>query len=196
MFIRLWTSVSIVADMDGLCCKLTDPCQRVEPTLPGDRHGLLELDRNQLIREVLLGKGNYGEVYRGTYGQRQVAIKSMKTDNRNRASNVEKFIDEAKIMKDLLHKNIVRLYGVCTEEEPIFIVTEYMAHGSLLVLLREDQGKTIKFKTIIDYATQVRILSWEKVTDDDHWNMLFIQIALGMSYLEEKRYVHCDLAGK
>lgn len=145
--------------MDGLCCKLTDPCQRVEPTLPGDRHGLLELDRNQLIREVLLGKGNYGEVYRGTYGQRQVAIKSMKTDNRNRVSNVEKFIDEAKIMKDLLHKNIVRLYGVCTEEEPIFIVTEYMAHGSLLVLLREDQGKTIKFKTIIDYATQVRILS-------------------------------------
>ena len=134
---------------------MTSPCRRIEPIIPIDRHGLLELDRKQLIQEVLLGKGNYGEVFRGKYGQRIVAIKLMKTDSKNRLTNVEKFLDEAKIMKDLLHKNIVRLYGVCTEEEPIFIVTEFMNHGCLLSFLRQDQGQLIKFKHILDYAAQV-----------------------------------------
>jgi serine/threonine protein kinase len=81
----------------------------------------------------------------------------MKTDNKNRMCNVDKFLDEAKIMRDLLHKNIVRLYGVCTQEEPIFIVTEFMAHGCLLNYLRDGAGKNMKFKTILDFAAQVNI---------------------------------------
>jgi hypothetical protein len=145
------------ANVDGLCCLLTRPCRKIEPTVPADRHGLLELDRSQLLRTDLLGKGNYGEVYRGKYGQRDVAIKYMKTDNKNRVYNVDKFLDEAKIMKDLLHKNIVRLYGVCTQEEPNFIVTEFMAGGCLLNYLRDGLGKNIKFKTILDFAAQVKI---------------------------------------
>ncbi|CAF4769472.1 unnamed protein product, partial [Rotaria sp. Silwood1] len=73
---------------DGLCCLLTRPCRKFEPTVPADRHGLLELDRSQLSRIELIGKGNYGEVYRGKYGQRDVAIKCMKTDTRDRIYNV------------------------------------------------------------------------------------------------------------
>ena len=115
----------------------------------------MELDRSLLTSVALLGKGNYGEVYKGKYGQRDVAIKCMKTDGKNRLSHVGKFLDEAKIMKDLLHKNIVRLYGVCAREEPIFIVTEYMANGCLLNYLREGQGRNLKFKTILDFAAQV-----------------------------------------
>jgi serine/threonine protein kinase len=134
---------------------LTRSCRKIEPTVPADRHGLLELDRAQLLRTELIGKGNYGEVYRGKYGHRDVAIKCMKTDNKNRLHNVDKFIDEAKTMRDLLHKNIVRLYGVCTQEEPIFIVTEFMANGCLLNYLRDGQGKNIKFKAVLDFAAQV-----------------------------------------
>lgn len=117
-------------------------------------HNLLELDRHQLSRTELLGRGNYGEVFKGKYGQRDVAIKCMKTDNK-RTCNVDKFLDEAKIMRDLLHKNIVRLYGVCTKEEPIFIVTEFMQHGCLLNYLRDGAGKDLKFKLILDFAAQV-----------------------------------------
>jgi serine/threonine protein kinase len=142
-------------NVDGLCCLLTRPCRKIEPTIPADRHGLLELDRSQLLRTDLLGRGNYGEVYKGKYGQRDVAIKCMKTDNKNRVCHVDKFLDEAKIMRDLLHKNIVRLYGVCTQEEPIFIVTEFMTHGCLLSYLRDGPGKNLKFKTILDFAAQV-----------------------------------------
>ncbi len=150
------------ANVDGLCCLLTRPCRKIEPTIPADRHGLLELDRAQLLRTELLGRGNYGEVYKGKYGQREVAIKCMKMDNKNRVCNVDKFLDEAKIMRDLLHKNIVRLYGVCTQEEPIFIVTEFMAHGCLLNYLRDGPGKNLKFKTILDFAAQVRFTFFEK----------------------------------
>lgn len=117
---------------------------------------MLELDRGQLQLAELLGRGNYGEVYKGNYGHRDVAIKCMKMDNKNRTCNVDKFLDEAKIMRDLSHKNIVRLYGVCTQGEPIFIVTEYMASGCLLNYLRDGPGKDLKFKTILDFAAQVK----------------------------------------
>jgi serine/threonine protein kinase len=50
--------------------------------------------------------------------------------------NLEKFVHEVKIISDVLHENIVRFYGVCIQEDSIFIVTEFMAHGSILNYLR------------------------------------------------------------
>jgi cell division control protein CDC15 len=83
------------------------------------------------LHTKLIGRGNYSEVYKGKYGQRDVTIKCLDTKYENLEGNVDKFLDEAKIMKDLLHNNILRLHGVCTQEESICIVTEYMAHGYL-----------------------------------------------------------------
>ena len=151
-------SLSRLANVDGLCCLLTRPCRKIEPTVPADRYGVLELDRAQLVRTELVGKGNYGEVYRGKYGQRDVAIKYMKTDGKTNMTNVDKFLEEAKIMKVFSHKNIVRMYGICTQEEPIFIVTEFMVNGCLLNYLRDGQGKNLKFKTVLDFAAQVRTI--------------------------------------
>ena len=36
------------------------------------------------------------------------------------------FIEEAKVMTKLQHNNLVQLYGVCSKNRPIFIITEYM----------------------------------------------------------------------
>ena len=36
------------------------------------------------------------------------------------------FIEEAKVMTQLQHNNLVQLYGVCSKNRPIFIITEYM----------------------------------------------------------------------
>lgn len=41
-------------------------------------------------------------------------------------------------MKKLRHQKLIQLYAVCTQDEPIFIITELMRHGSLLEYL---QGK-------------------------------------------------------
>ncbi len=50
------------------------------------------------------------------------------------------FLAEAQIMKKLRHPKLIQLYAVCTQDEPIYIVTELMRHGSLLEYL---QGRTL-----------------------------------------------------
>lgn len=46
------------------------------------------------------------------------------------------FLAEAQIMKKLRHNKLIQLYAVCTVEEPIYIITELMKHGSLLEYLQ------------------------------------------------------------
>ena len=36
------------------------------------------------------------------------------------------FIEEAQVMTKMQHVNLVQLYGVCSKNRPIFIITEYM----------------------------------------------------------------------
>ncbi|CAF3680756.1 unnamed protein product [Rotaria sp. Silwood1] len=47
--------------MDGLCCLLSYPCRKVKLTATADQHGLLELDRSQLVQTELLNTGNFDD---------------------------------------------------------------------------------------------------------------------------------------
>ena len=58
-------------------------------------------------------------------------------------------------MKKIHHPNLLQLYAVCTLEEPIYIVTELMKHGSLLEFLRGPNGQTVQLPQIIDMIAQV-----------------------------------------
>lgn len=62
------------------------------------------------------------------------------------------FLAEAQIMKKLRHQKLIQLYAVCTVEEPIYIITELMKHGSLLEYL---QGKLFKSKIRIMREFQI-----------------------------------------
>ena len=58
-----------------------------------------------------------------------VAVKTLKA-----GSSVEEkidFLSEADMMKRFEHKNIVKLLGVCTRNEPVYTVMEYMLYGDL-----------------------------------------------------------------
>ena len=57
------------------------------------------------------------------------------------------FLAEAAIMKKLRHGKLIQLYAVCTQDEPIFIVTELMRNGSLLEYLR---GKATHVQSQLD----------------------------------------------
>lgn len=64
----------------------------------------------------------------GTWnGTTKVAIKTLKPGT----MSPEAFLQEAQIMKKLRHDKLVPLYAVVSEE-PIYIVTEYMAKGTRL----------------------------------------------------------------
>ena len=63
------------------------------------------------------------------------------------------FLAEAQIMKKLRHQKLIQLYAVCTQDEPIYIITELMKNGSLLEFL---QGKLQKG------AVESQSLWWHK----------------------------------
>ncbi|KAJ1296788.1 hypothetical protein BS78_01G329200 [Paspalum vaginatum] len=71
-------------------------------------------------RSMLVGKGEFGRVYRGAIddGTKMVAIKCLKHRR------------TAKIRPMLRHRHLAPLIGYCDEEEMI-LVYDYMAHGSL-----------------------------------------------------------------
>lgn len=56
-------------------------------------------------------------------------------------------------MKKLRHPKLIQLYAVCTQDEPIYIITELMRHGSLLEYL---QGASVQPLQCL----AVSILNW------------------------------------
>lgn len=73
---------------------------------------------------TLLGQGQFGQVSKGkwkngTLESVEVAVKILK-DNTSELDKV-KFLQEAAIMGQFHHKNVVQLYGVVTAGQPVRI---------------------------------------------------------------------------
>ncbi|KAK2883755.1 hypothetical protein QQF64_016518 [Cirrhinus molitorella] len=161
---------------DGLCVRLAEPCKK---TMAPETHGLSyntvdhwEIPRSSLKLLTKLGAGQFGEVYKGLWNDRTtVAVKTLKPGT----MDTKDFLREAQIMKKLRHVKLIQLYAVCTTEEPIYIVTELMSHGSLLEYLQKDKGASLQLSDQVEMAAQV---------------------ACGMAYLELQNYIHRDLAAR
>ena len=80
-----------------------------------------------------------------------MAVKTLKAGT----MSPEAFLEEARIMHQLRHRKLVQLLAVCSQAEPIWLITELMVNGALLDYLRKDEGKTVKFPVIVDMAAQV-----------------------------------------
>jgi serine/threonine protein kinase len=132
---------------DGLCTQLTQPCTKEAPIIrfPKD---MWEIPRETLQFKKKLGSGQFGDVWEGLwnhtlgFGTRQVAIKTLKTGT----MTPESFLQEANIMKTLSHEKLVQLLAVCSKEEPLYIITEFMCNGSLLEYLREGDRKNLQVR--------------------------------------------------
>ncbi|XP_064408280.1 tyrosine-protein kinase Lck isoform X3 [Latimeria chalumnae] len=152
---------------DGLCSRLSKPCQTQKPQKPWWQDEW-EIPRENLKLIEKLGAGQFGEVWMGFYnGHTKVAIKNLKQGSMSPSA----FLAEANMMKNLQHAKLVRLYAVVTEE-PIYIVTEYMEKGSLVDFLKTSEGSRQTTTTLIDMSAQ---------------------IAEGMAFIEHKNYIHRDL---
>ena len=160
---------------DGLCINLKAPCLiSKKPQTVGlskEANESWKIDRKSIHLVKKLGAGQFGEVWMGIWNNTtEVAVKALKPGT----MGASEFLEEAALMKKFRHQNLVQLYAVCTKQEPIYIITELMKHGSLLEYLRGD-GRSLKLPQLIDMGAQV---------------------ASGMAYLEEENYIHRDLAAR
>ncbi|NXS90813.1 FES kinase, partial [Jacana jacana] len=132
------------------------------------------LNHEDVLLGERIGRGNFGEVFSGRLraDNTPVAVKSCRETLPPELK--AKFLQEARILKQYNHPNIVRLIGVCTQKQPIYIVMELVQGGDFLSFLRSE-GPHLRVKELL------------KMTE---------HAAAGMEYLESKHCIHRDLAAR
>ncbi|XP_062855926.1 tyrosine-protein kinase ITK/TSK isoform X2 [Trichomycterus rosablanca] len=135
-----------------------------------------ELNAEELSLGGELGSGQFGLVLEGTWCnsedkvEKKVAVKTV----REGAMSDEEFKDEAKVMMKLSHPKLVRLYGVCTQQSPMYLVFEFLENGCLTDYLRSKRGR----------VSQEALLG------------MCIDVSEAMAYLESSNFIHRDLAAR
>jgi len=103
------------------------------------------IDLNQIKLFGSIGKGTFGEVFKGNWHGTEVAVKFLNPANNVNEEFLDDFYKEVVIMKSLRHPNILQFLGACTREPNICIVIEYMPRGSLYKILHDTALKKLDF---------------------------------------------------
>ncbi|XP_044509323.1 proline-rich receptor-like protein kinase PERK2 isoform X2 [Mangifera indica] len=76
----------------------------------------------------MVGKGGHSYVYRGSLPDgKEVAVKILKPSE----DVLREFVSEIEIITSLHNKNIISLFGFCSEDNKLFLVYDFLSRGSL-----------------------------------------------------------------
>ncbi|XP_009991832.1 PREDICTED: LOW QUALITY PROTEIN: receptor tyrosine-protein kinase erbB-2 [Chaetura pelagica] len=161
--------------------RLLQETELVEPLTPSgalpNQAQMRILKETELKKVKVLGSGAFGTVYKGIWipdGESvkiPVAIKVLRENTSPKAN--KEILDEAYVMAGVGSPYVSRLLGICLTST-VQLVTQLMPYGCLLDYVRENK----------DRIGSQDLLNW------------CVQIAKGMSYLEEVRLGHRDLAAR
>uniref|UniRef100_A0A673MA81 Receptor protein-tyrosine kinase n=1 Tax=Sinocyclocheilus rhinocerous TaxID=307959 RepID=A0A673MA81_9TELE len=153
----------------------------VEPLTPSgampNQAQMRILKETELKKLRVLGSGAFGTVYKGIWApdgenvKIPVAIKVLRENTSPKAN--KEILDEAYVMAGVASPYVCRLLGICLTST-VQLVTQLMPYGCLLDYVKENK----------DRIGSQYLLNW------------CVQIAKGMSYLEDVRLVHRDLAAR
>ncbi|KAK2167282.1 hypothetical protein LSH36_30g06009 [Paralvinella palmiformis] len=150
-------------------------------TLPNDVKAEIEpylKNRESLKLGRIVGQGQFGKVYIGRYEEQSsqpilVAAKTIKDSGVN-AKDLLEFLEEATLMKDFHHDNVLYLVGVVLQEGKPYVLLPLMENGDLRQFLL-NPANTFTVGDLLEFG---------------------LQVAHGMEYLAMLKFVHRDLAAR
>ncbi|GMJ02294.1 L-type lectin receptor kinase S.5 [Hibiscus trionum] len=165
-------------DMEGGRGNIEDEIKRSGSGPKKFRFKELKQATANFSRKNKLGKGGFGTVYKGSWRNKDVAIKRVsKKSNQGK----QEFVAEVTTIGNLNHKNLVKLIGWCYERRELLLVYEYMPNGSLdkFIFCNEKASRE-----------ECSTLNWEQ-------RLTIIQgVAQALDYLHngcQKRVLHRDI---
>uniref|UniRef100_F1L595 Tyrosine-protein kinase n=1 Tax=Ascaris suum TaxID=6253 RepID=F1L595_ASCSU len=145
---------------------------------------LWEFHHKDVKLKEQLGAGAFGEVRAGEVfilGRKyECAVKLAKkvkdeAEFAHAKEKIKEMMHEARLMRHYDHVNVVRMYGVAVDCEPLMIVIELVKGGSILSDLRSRKGT---------------------VSHDEKINCMVLGTANGLSYLHSRGCIHRDIAAR
>jgi serine/threonine protein kinase len=125
------------------------------PTL--EKANIIKLFKKEELKPIfkngnIIGKGGFGEVYKGILGNILVAVKKPITGS---VVENEQFANEIIIQSQVIHKNIVRLIGCCLEVDIPILVYEFLPNGSLHDILHNNNNNNNKQPFNLDLRLKI-----------------------------------------
>uniref|UniRef100_A0A224XG87 Putative catalytic domain of protein tyrosine kinase n=1 Tax=Panstrongylus lignarius TaxID=156445 RepID=A0A224XG87_9HEMI len=132
--------------------------------------------RQQLFYQKEIGKGWFGKVVEGEARGSKVVVRILRED----ATNEEKayFLHEARPYRDLVHKNVTRLFGRCLQYEPFLLLFELYTNGDLKSFLRTNDASK---KTLNEQGISLKLMT---------------DVCEGVKFMNDNGFIHTDLAAR
>lgn len=128
------------------------------------------IDPNEIELGKKIDEGAYGEVWKGLWREFTVAVKKLKAMHLTDGDVTDEFHKEAKFLLTCRHANVVTFFGAGTWDGVPFLVSEFIANGSLGAYLKSTPGIPFSKKRVF-----------------------LLDISNGMRYLHGVMHMHRDL---
>lgn len=158
-----------------------------------------------------LGQGGFGSVYKGKLNDgREIAVKKL---SRGSKQGKREFMNEAKLLARVQHRNVVNLLGYCAHGVEKLLVYEYVVNESLdKLLFKSGRRDVLDWKRRHDIITGVakgllylhedahsviihRDIKASNILLDDKWVPKIADFGMARLYPEDQTHVNTRVAG-